>query len=38
VAEALPAGDIPDDALRCPAFALASMMGQGADQGSRGVP
>ena len=28
VAEPLPAGDIPDDALRCPAFALASMMGQ----------
>ena len=28
VAESLPAGDIPDDALRCPAFALASMMGR----------
>jgi predicted TIM-barrel fold metal-dependent hydrolase len=28
VAEPLPAGDIPDDALRCPAFALASMMGE----------
>jgi len=29
VAEALPARDIPVDALRCPAFALAAMMGQG---------
>ena len=30
VAEPLPADDIPDDALRCPAFALAAMTGQAA--------
>jgi hypothetical protein len=31
VAEPLPASDIPGDALRCPAFALASMMDEGSE-------
>ncbi len=34
VTEALPPGDIPDEALRCPAFALAAMTGRP----SGGVP